>query len=200
MRKRVPLGVLAVVEMHHQRDPAVGFFLDLKWQDHMGHKAVKNPQLADLVRNFLALPVRPGRATVGFVKGIQRIGRVTFSPNIKIAAPMAEMLRRSLDGNNARISPGVFIEDALWIKQQAFGVGVDVVQRPAFNLQIEAGDQEIFLVPRHQWQRVRWQTRVLQNHGANCFDDSLDFCKLFVQVFIVFFSMPVVAFIQAIRF
>ena len=74
------------------------------------------------------------------------------------------------------------------------------IQRPAFNLQIEAGDQEIFLISRNQWQRVRWQTRVLQNHGANGFDDRLDFCKLFVQVFIVFFSIPVVAFIQAIRF
>ena len=103
--------MLAVVEMHHQRDPAIGFFLDLEWQDHMGHKAVKNHQLADLVGDFLTLLVRPGRATIGFVKRIQRIGCVTFSPNIKIAAPMTEMLRRSLDGNNARISPGVFIED-----------------------------------------------------------------------------------------
>jgi hypothetical protein len=127
MREGVAFGVLAVVEMDQEGNPAVLFFAHLEWQHPVRHEAVKYKQLADFVGDPVPVGFGLNLDSVLFVKVVHFVGRIALQPNMQITAVIFFILGRSFNGNNTGVSARFYIKYTLRVLQQTLGIRVNII-------------------------------------------------------------------------
>ncbi len=97
MRKGVAFGVLAVVEMDQEGNPAILSLAQLEWQHPVRHEAVKYEQLADFVGDPVPVGLGLNLDSVLFVKVVHFVGRIALLPNMQITAMLILILGSSFN-------------------------------------------------------------------------------------------------------